>query len=152
MNKKKSIVLLNSLIEINNDRIEEYEIDANETEESDLKILFFQFQQTSQKCKAELIIEVQRLGGVPTQNAKIGDSFFKVWMNVIAILTGKNRNSILNSCKYSDDIAVNSYSETLKTKRRYITHEQQIMLKSQHSLIKADNNKVKELLANTLCS
>lgn len=114
--------------------------------------MFFQFQQTSQKCKAELIIEVQRLGGVPTQNAKIGDSFFKVWMNVIAILTGKNRNSILNSCKYSDDIAVNSYSETLKTKRRYITHEQQIMLKSQHSLIKADNNKVKELLANTLCS
>ena len=97
------------------------------------RILFFQFQQTSQKCKAELIIEVQRLGGIPTQNAKIEDSFYRVWMNVIAILTGKNRNSILNSCKYSDDIAVNSYRETLK-KRRYITHEQKTMLKFQRIL------------------
>lgn len=147
MNKEKSIGLLNSLIEINNDRIDGYAVDANETDESELKILFYQFQQTSQKCKAELVVEVQRLGGVPAQNSKVGDNFFKVWMNVIAILTGKNRNSILNSCKYSDDIAVNSYSDTIKKHRRYITHEQKTMLKCQYFLIKADNNKVKELLA-----
>jgi uncharacterized protein (TIGR02284 family) len=146
MNKEKSIGLLNYLIEINNDRIEEYLIDAKETDESELKILFYQFQQTSQKCKTELIFEVERMGGIPAQNSKNDDNFFKVWMNVIAILTGKNRNPILNSCKYSDDIAVNSYSETIKKHRRYITHEQKTMLKCQYFLIKADNNKVRELL------
>lgn len=147
MNKEKSIGLLNYLIEINNDRIEEYLIDAKETDESELKILFYQFQQTSQNCRAELIFEVERLGGIPAQNSRIGDNFFKVWMNVIAILTGKNRNSILNACKYSDDIAVNSYSETIKKNRRYITNEQKTMLKCQYFKMIADNNKVKELLA-----
>lgn len=55
MKNEKSIGLLNTLIVINNDRIEEYLLDAKETDESALKILFYQFQQTSQKCKTELI-------------------------------------------------------------------------------------------------
>ena len=146
MKNEKSIGLLNSLIVINSDRIEEYLLDAKETDESALKILFYQFQQTSQKCKTELIFEVERLGGIAAQNSKINDNFFKVWMNVITILTGKNRNSILNSCKYNDDIVVNSYTETIEKHRRDITHDPKMMLKCQHSLIKAENNKVRELL------
>ncbi len=49
--KAKAIEVLNSLITINNDRIEGYETASKETEEHDLKTLFAQFISTSRKCK-----------------------------------------------------------------------------------------------------
>uniref|UniRef100_UPI0025C47882 YtxH domain-containing protein n=1 Tax=Marinilabilia sp. TaxID=2021252 RepID=UPI0025C47882 len=54
LGNEKAIEVLNSLITINNDRIEGYETASNETEEPDLKNLFAQFISTSQKCKKEL--------------------------------------------------------------------------------------------------
>jgi hypothetical protein len=45
--------VLNTLIEINNDRIEWYETASKETKEQDLKTLFAQLSQTIQKCKNE---------------------------------------------------------------------------------------------------
>ena len=56
MNKEKSIDVINSLIEINNDRIEGYETASKETQEADLKSVFSQFAKTSEKCKLELIL------------------------------------------------------------------------------------------------
>ena len=53
MGKEKLIDVLNTLIEINNDRIEGYETASKETKEQDLKTLFAQLSQTIQKCKNE---------------------------------------------------------------------------------------------------
>ena len=62
MENEKTIAVLNSLITINNDRIEGYETAAKETEEQDLKTLFAQFSSTSEKCRKELTDEVSKLG------------------------------------------------------------------------------------------
>jgi uncharacterized protein (TIGR02284 family) len=51
MDNEKTIDVLNTLITINNDRIEGYETAAKETEEHELKTVFAQFSATSQKCK-----------------------------------------------------------------------------------------------------
>jgi hypothetical protein len=53
MEKEKSIDVLNTLIEINNYRIEGYETASKETKEQDLKTLFAQLSHTIQKCKNE---------------------------------------------------------------------------------------------------
>ena len=53
MENETTIAVLNTLITINNDRIEGYETASKETEEQDLKTLFAQFSSTSQKCKHE---------------------------------------------------------------------------------------------------
>ena len=47
MNNDKSIVVLNNLIKINNDRIQDYETATIVTEESDLKNLFSECKKTS---------------------------------------------------------------------------------------------------------
>jgi hypothetical protein len=65
MNKEKTIEALNTLVVINNDRIEGYQTAATETEQKDLKELFLLFQVTSQKCKKELVAEITNLGGTP---------------------------------------------------------------------------------------
>ena len=44
MDNEKTLDVFNTLIEINNDRIEGYETATAETEEQDLKVLFSQFQ------------------------------------------------------------------------------------------------------------
>lgn len=143
MNKEKSIYVLNTLIEINNDRIEGYESASKETEETDLKTMFSRFTQTSEKCKTELVKEVQRLGGKPIVGSKITGKFFRVWMDAKAALTGKNRKEILNSCEYGEDVAIATYKKALRENMEDITAEEHIMLSAQQLLIIADHDKVK---------
>ncbi len=143
MEKEKTIDVLNTLITINNDRIEGYETAAKETEEQDLKTLFAQFASTSQKCKLELKNEVSKLDGTPAEGTKTSGKFFRVWMDVKAALTGKDREAILNSCEYGEDVAKGTYKKALENDSENLSTEQQTMIKAQHTLIAADHDKVK---------
>ncbi len=145
MEKEKSIEVLNTLITINNDRIEGYETATKETEEQDLKTLFGQFISTSRKCKQELVSEVTRLGGEVAEGSMTSGKFFRVWMDVKAALTGKDRKAILDSCEYGEDVAVDTYNKALRNNIGDITAAQQTLLNAQHALIKADHDKVKTM-------
>jgi uncharacterized protein (TIGR02284 family) len=145
MAKEKTIEVLNTLITINNDRIEGYETAAKETEEQDLKVLFAQFSSTSQKCKDDLVIEVTRLGGTTAEGTKTTGKFFRVWMNVKAALTGNDRKAILNSCEYGEKVAKETYEEALKNDSENLNSQQKIMIGAQHTLLAADHNKVKTM-------
>lgn len=145
MENEKSIDVLNTLIQINNDRIEGYETASKETEEEDLKTLFAELTQTSQKCKAELTDEVTKLGGTATEGTKTTGKFFRVWMDVKVALTGKDRKAILDSCEYGEDIALDTYEKALENDSEDLTSEQEDMIKDQHALIKADHIRVKSM-------
>ena len=145
MEDKKSIDVLNKLIEINNDRIEGYETASKETEETELKTLFAQLAQTSQECNGELIDEVNQLGGDPVEGTKTSGKFFRAWMDVKSALTGKDRKAILNSCEYGEDVAVNTYKKVLENNTDDLTEDQLAMVEEQHDMIKADHDMVKSL-------
>ena len=145
MENEKTIAVLNTLITINNDRIEGYETAAKETEEHDLKTLFAQFSSTSQKCKHELTNEVIKLGGTAAEGTLIIGKFFRVWMDVKAALTGKDRKAILNSCEYGEDQAKDTYEKALENDKENLSLEQQTMIKAQHTLLRADHDKVKSM-------
>jgi uncharacterized protein (TIGR02284 family) len=145
MDKEKAIKVLNSLITINNDRIEGYETASTETEEFELKTLFAKFISTSQKCKQELVGEVTSLGGKATQGTLTSGKFFRVWMDVKAALTGKDRKAILSSCEYGEDEALESYDEVLEKDLEHLSSVQQTMIFAQRSLLKADHDYVKSL-------
>ncbi|MEP7147076.1 MAG: PA2169 family four-helix-bundle protein [bacterium] len=145
MDKEKSLSELNSLIEINNDRIEGYEKAVKETDETDLKNLFTQFIQTSQKCKQELVSEVQKLGGKSEEGTKTTGKLYRVFMDLKSVMTGKDTKAILNSCEYGEDVAVDTYEDCMKDNSECFTSEQQSMIKKQCEMIKADHNKVKSM-------
>lgn len=149
MENKKTIAVLNTLLTINNERIVGYETAAKETEEQDLKTLFAQFSSTSQKCKQELKNEVSKLGGEPTEGTMISGKFFRIWMDVKALLTGKDRKAILNSCEYGEDMAKDTYIKVLENDLENLSTEQQNMIKGQQRLLLADHNKVK-MMRDTL--
>jgi uncharacterized protein (TIGR02284 family) len=145
MDKEKAIEVLNALITINNDRIEGYETASKETEELDLKTLFARFILTSQKCKQELVMEVNTLGGEAAEGTLTSGKFFRIWMDVKAALTGKDRKAILNSCEYGEDEAKDTYEEALEDNYVHLSAAQQSMIYAQKSLLKADHNHIKAL-------
>lgn len=145
MNTKKSIGILNSLIKINNDRIQGYETASKEVQETDLKTLFSHFTETSLKCKAELVTEVKRLGGKPTKKSTTSGKFYRCWINIKSSLIGRDRKSIINSCQYGEDATVETYLETLKNSLGNLTSELQMMIKEQYLSIKADHERIKRL-------
>ncbi len=145
METEKSIAVLNELIQINNDRIEGYRTASEETEESDLKSFFSELKSTSTNNNSKLRAEVSRLGGTPTEDTKLTGKFFRVWMDVKAAITGKNRKLILDSCEFGEDVAKKTYADALKDHTENLTPEQQSMLREQHRALIADHDKVKNM-------
>ncbi|MFV8345797.1 PA2169 family four-helix-bundle protein [Flavobacterium sp. ZB4P13] len=145
MNKKKSIVVLNNLIEINNDRIQVYETATKVIEESNLKDLFSEFQKTSENFKSELAEEVQKMGGIPVDVIKKNSFLMRFWINFKASLIDKDREDILNTLEYNEYIAIKNYKDTLADNFDHLTAELLIMLKSQQILLTAHHDKVKKL-------
>lgn len=145
MEREKTIEILNSLITINNDRIEGYETASKSTEELDLKSLFARFISTSQKCKQELVQEVNTLGGEEAEGTKVSGKFFRAWMSLKAALTGKDRKAILTSCEFGEDKAKETYDTALENGSNQLSPSQHDMIKVQKSLLKSDHDHIKTL-------
>jgi uncharacterized protein (TIGR02284 family) len=145
MQTQNSIEVLNTLITINNDRIEGYTTASGETEDQDLKNLFAQFVETSQKCKQELTTEVTRLGGDVEGGTFISGKFFRVWMDVKAALLSNDRNAIIDSCDTGEDVALDTYQRALSINLEDITDDQKMMITAQKALIQADYDILKAM-------
>lgn len=145
MNNEKTIEVLNTLIEINNDRIEGYETASKETDEGDLRTLFSALIQTSEECKEELTEEVERLGGTATEGTRVTGKFFRTWMDVKAALTGKDHKALLNSCEYGEDMAIETYDKALRNDSEVLTMEQRVMIEAQRVLLQDDHDEIKDL-------
>lgn len=145
METEKTIAALNSLVQINNDRIEGYKTASEETKDFDLKTFFSQLKSTSTQINSELREEVSRLGGTPTDETRTTGKFFRVWMDVKAAITGNDRKTILESCEYGEDVAKATYKNILENEAENLTYEQQQMLKEQHLALVADHDKVKAM-------
>ncbi len=142
MDNEKTIDVLNSIIQINNDRIEGYETASKETEDAELKNLFASFIDSSEQCKNDLEEDVKKLGGEPTESTRTTGKFFRVWMDVKATLTSNDSKAILNSCEYGEKAAQDAYESVLTDELENLTAEQQTMLATQKKLLQADNNKI----------
>ena len=150
MNERLSEVL-NDLIAINNDRIEGYEKASEEARniDVDLQAIFNKMADESRKYKSELTNEVTRLGAEPETGTTGLGKVYRIWMDIKAAFTGKDRQGILNSCEYGEDAAQKAYREALASDAeidadtRQLITTQQAALKQSHDLIKSyrDANK-----------
>ncbi|MEO7802185.1 MAG: PA2169 family four-helix-bundle protein [Ginsengibacter sp.] len=141
---EKLIEELNDLIEINNDRINGYEKASDESKDRDvdLQAIFNKMADESRGYKAELTEEVRRLGGDPDNGTTNSGKLYRVWMDVKAIFTGKDRQAILENCEFGEDAAQKAYNMALASdaemsaETRNLITDQQSKLKTSHDLIK----------------
>lgn len=145
MQKQEELVsVLNDLIQINNDRVVGYEKAAVESKDKDvdLKKIFTDMADQSRKYAAELTQEVGRLGGEATTDTTLSGKVYRVWMDLKAAISGKDRESILGSCEYGEDVAQRAYDAALEsdafmsTEIRQLISNQKSKLKESHDLIK----------------
>jgi uncharacterized protein (TIGR02284 family) len=115
MDNEKQIGIVNDLIRINNDRVDGYEkaIDELKDEDADLKTLFQRYISESARYAQELTSEVQRLGGDPADGTTNSGKVYRVWMDLKAAITGKDRQTILNNCEFGEDAAQKAYDTAL---------------------------------------
>lgn len=106
---KKTIYILNSLIEINNSRIDIYCHAIEETEDKYLKSLFNRLAITSHLIKNDLKDELLRIGKNPVQRSiKIGNDFCN-WVNRTTLKPKINRKILLNLCDRGEDLTQIAY-------------------------------------------
>jgi uncharacterized protein (TIGR02284 family) len=146
---EKTVALLNNIIEINNDRIEGYEKAVKETEDDDLKFLFNKMANESRGHRSELISLVVSLGGSPAEGTKTSGKIYRAWMDIKAALSGKDAHTIISSCEFGEDAALEEYEGVLREneltgKARETVASQRINIQQSHDHIKALRDAVKE--------
>ena len=85
------------------------------------------------------------MGGTSAEGTLTTGKLHRVWMDVKAALTGKDREAILKSCEFGEGVAQDTYEIALENDIQNLSMEQQTMIKAQHALLKADQNKVKSM-------
>ncbi|MGV3611946.1 MAG: ferritin-like domain-containing protein [Fluviicola sp.] len=143
-NNQAIVDSLNNLIQINNDRIQGYTTAAQETEDGDLKTVFAEMMTASQECRRELVQEVSSLGGTAVEGTTVSGKLFRVWMDIKAAVTSKDRKAILNSCEFGEDAAVNTYQKEMDGDALKGS-ELLGKVRDQYAKIKSGHDKIKQL-------
>lgn len=138
------IDVLNDLVNINYDRVYGYEraIEDVESSDVDLKAVFSKYADQSRKYVTYRQQVIQENGGEPATDSTVRGKLFRVWMDFKATLTGKGRQSILDSCEFGEDAAQRAYEDALKTEDhlpdniRQMIAQQQSELKSAHDSVR----------------
>ena len=141
---EKLTEVLNDLVRINNDRTAGYEKASEEARsiDVDLQATFNKMANESRKYAAGLRNEVERLGGEPATGTTNSGKIYRVWMDVKATFSGKDRQSILEACEFGEDAAQKAYKEALASdaemsaETRQLITSQQASLKKSHDIIK----------------
>ena len=141
----ETIEILNDLIQINNDRIEGYSRAIGELKDSDddLKVLFSAMIDESRQARMALGTEVQALGGEMEEGTTKSGKIYRVWMDVKAVFTGKDRQTVLNNCEFGEDVALKAYATALSNEElpAYLRE----MLSKQRQIIKGSHDEIKAL-------
>ena len=144
MNRDKSIVELNNRIDINSDRVQIIETAIIFASESDIKDLFYKFQETSKIYKSELAKEVQKMSGVAI--VINNNSFFvRLWLNVKESFINSDRKYFLNTIAYKEFEATKSYLETVNDHFRNLNTALIMLVKTQQNLLSVFHYKAKQL-------
>lgn len=141
---KKIAEVLNDLIQINNDRITGYEKALKELKDGDedLKGIFTSYIDQSRNLRNALGTEVQTLGVQMDDGTTSSGKIYRAWMDVKAVFTGHDRQTVLNNCEFGEDTAQKAYKEALKTDNLpaylfALINRQKEELKKAHDEVKA---------------
>lgn len=141
---EKLVGILNDLIRINHDRVVGYEKAIDELKESDadLKALFQRYITESRQYAHELTQEVTRIGGSPADGTTNSGKIYRVWMDMKAAISGKDRKTILENCEFGEDAAQKAYDLALNSDvdleppHRDMIVRQKAVLKTGHDEVK----------------
>jgi uncharacterized protein (TIGR02284 family) len=145
MNTKMTIENLNSLLVMNDDRLEGYKSALYEAKENDIKTMFSTFAQTSLVCRKEIFTEIKRKGGKKNNRTIETGKFFRIWTDMKKAIKKDDRKTILDFCKYAENAMLEEYQKIINESSYQLNNEEQIVLNKHYKLLKCDYEKVIQL-------
>lgn len=138
---KETIEVLNDLIETSKDGEKGFQECAEDVKRPELKALLSDHAVECGKAAAELQAIVTRLGGDPENNTSLAGDMHRRWVDLKAMISGKDEKAILNECERGEDVAKKSYKKALEKDlpadiRQVVERQYQGVLRN-HDQIKA---------------
>lgn len=114
MDNKETVSILNDLIETCKDGEQGFKACAADLQDAQLKLGFNERAGQCAAAAAELQEIVSRLGGVPEKSSSISGALHRRWVDIKALVTGKDTVSILKECERGEDVALARYRAALE--------------------------------------
>ncbi|MCW3077295.1 MAG: family four-helix-bundle protein [Bacteroidetes bacterium] len=146
--KTEETTSVNALIIINNDRYEGYKRAAAETDDTELKTLFTEFSIQSRDFAEELRKFVSLADQPDEDETTNSGKLYRVWMDIKAGFSGKDRNAILSSCEFGEDFAKKTYDEVMEHLVDLPPGSEEI-IKRQRTQLQRTHDTIKTLRDNT---
>ncbi|MCY1445785.1 hypothetical protein D3C76_425610 [compost metagenome] len=111
--KKVTLNVLNDLIETSKDGAAGFHTCATDVKSPELRQLL---ERRSRQCEAsaeELQALVVELGGTPRDDTSIGGDIHRRWVDLKAMVTGKDEKVVLSECERGEDVAKRHYRDAL---------------------------------------
>lgn len=131
--------VLNDLIRINHDRTEGYQKAVNELKPTDIDLttMFSNMASSSVQNANALAAEVAKLGGEPASDTTQSGKLYRVWMDIRAGISARDRKSILSLCEFGEDSALKAYKLALESDAEMPADIRQIILDQREELQKS---------------
>ncbi len=144
MSNHDTIKVLNDLIETSKDGAAGFRTCAEDVKDSELKSLFSNRSRECEAAAQELQSVVLGLGGKPEDDTSVAGDLHRRWVDLKALVTGKDEKAILNECERGEDVAKKHYAEALEKELplnvRELVQRQYAGVMRNHDQIKALRN------------
>lgn len=140
----KTIDVLNDLIETSKDGEAGFRSCSEDVKSLQLKSLFNVRALECAAAAEKLQAMVLGLGGKPETDTSMAGDIHRRWIDLKALVTGKDEQAILNECERGEDVAKKHYCEALENElpanvRELVQHQYADVLRN-HDQIKALRN------------
>ena len=143
MEAKATQALLNELIETLKEGQKGYAEAMTDVEDADLKETFKQFAVQRSGYINEIEDQMFKLDLHPDESTSVTSKVHRAFINLKGLVTGKDREAILNECERGEDYAVKVYQTALKGEG--MTSALQGIIEKQHQGVQAAHDKIKAL-------
>lgn len=141
---KESIDLLNDLIETSKDGEDGFNTSAKDIKNSAIQQFFLTRAADCGAAVSELQAEVERLGGKPETSSSVSGTLHRAWVDLKAMVTGKDDEAILNEVERGEDVALKAYNEAIE---KAIKHNLPVLglIQNQKAGVQKNHDEVKRL-------
>jgi uncharacterized protein (TIGR02284 family) len=141
MESERVISVLNGLIETCKDGELGFKTAADGLTDSETRVLFQQFSRQRGDMARELQSEVRRLGGDPEKSGSVSGAAHRGWINIKAVVTGKDDPAIIAEAERGEDSAKRMFEDALKeplpVQTLALLREQSSKVHSAHDRVRA---------------
>lgn len=142
MTNDEVISVLNTLIETCKDGDEGFRTCAMDASDTRLKTFFTNRAQTCAAAALELQTLVRVYGGDPDNSSSLGSAIHRRWIDIKALITGKNDLAVLQECERGEAMAVTSYSQALS---RNLPENVRVVVERQYQGVLQSHDQVRSL-------